>query len=54
MTDAVGLAQGKLNQPIRAAVTGIGIGAGIYETLELLGREKTLKRLEHVSVNLLM
>ena len=53
VTEAAGLAQGKLNQPIRAAVTGIGIGAGIYETLELLGLEKTLKRLEYVVGNFL-
>ncbi len=47
-TDTVGLGQGKLNQPLRAAVTGIGIGAGIFETLELLGRERTILRLKHI------
>ena len=47
-TEAVGLGQGKLNQPLRAAVTGIAIGAGIYETLELLGRDKTIRRLKHI------
>jgi glutamyl-tRNA synthetase len=46
-TDAVGLPQGKLNQPLRVAVTGTTVGAGIYETIELLGRERTLRRLEH-------
>ncbi len=45
-TEAVGLPPGKLNQPVRAAVTGTGIGAGIYETMELLGRDKVARRLE--------
>ena len=44
--DQAGLAHGKLNQPLRAAVTGSGVGAGIYETVELLGRERSLARLK--------
>ena len=43
--DVVCLVHGKLNQPLRAAVTGTNIGAGVFETLELIGRERTLKRL---------
>ncbi len=43
--EAAGVLPGKLNQPLRAAVTGTGIGAGIYETLEVIGRERTLARL---------
>jgi glutamyl/glutaminyl-tRNA synthetase len=42
-----GIQQGKLNQPARAAATGSSIGAGLCETLELLGRERTLARLEY-------
>ncbi len=38
---------GKLAQPIRVAVIGTSASAGIFETLELLGKEKTLKRLEY-------
>ena len=38
---------GKLAQPIRVAIIGKSASAGIFETLELLGKEKTLKRLEH-------
>lgn len=41
-----GIAEGKLNQSIRLAVTGAAQGAGIYETMELLGRERVMKRLE--------
>jgi glutamyl/glutaminyl-tRNA synthetase len=43
--EKAGLGHGKLNQPLRAAITGTGIGAGIYETAEILGREKTLARM---------
>jgi len=38
---------GKLAQPIRVALIGKSASAGIFETLELLGKDKTLKRLEH-------
>ena len=43
---AAGLAPGKLNQPLRAAVTGTGIGAGIFETIEIIGKARTLARLQ--------
>ena len=35
-----GIQQGKLNQPLRVALTGITVGAGMYETAELLGASK--------------
>jgi glutamyl-tRNA synthetase len=38
---------GKVAQPLRVAVTGAGVSPGIDVTLELLGRDKTLKRLEN-------
>ncbi|MHC4138672.1 MAG: glutamate--tRNA ligase [Planctomycetota bacterium] len=38
---------GKLAQPVRVALMGKSASAGIFETLELLGKDKTLKRLEH-------
>jgi glutamyl-tRNA synthetase len=37
---------GKLAQPVRVAVTGTGASPGIYETLEIVGRERTLTRLK--------
>ena len=40
-----GVGLGKLAQPVRAAVTGSTASPGIYEVLELLGREKSLARL---------
>ena len=44
--------EGKLNQPIRVAVTGLSRGAGLYETLALLGRERCLQRLAHAAEKL--
>ena len=37
---------GKLAQPVRVAVTGTGASPGIYETLEVVGRERALARLK--------
>ena len=42
-----GIKEGKLNYPARVAVTGRATGAGIYETMALLGRERVLSRLDH-------
>jgi len=42
---AGGFEPGRLNQPIRVAVTGCTIGAGVYETLAVLGRETVRRRL---------
>jgi glutamyl-tRNA synthetase len=39
------MALGKLAQPVRAAVTGSTASPGIYEVLDVLGRERTLARL---------
>jgi glutamyl-tRNA synthetase len=37
---------GKVGQPLRLAVTGHGKSPSIDVTLELLGKEKTLSRLD--------
>jgi glutamyl-tRNA synthetase len=39
------LPMGKLAQPVRVAVTGSDASPGIYETLELLGKERSLARI---------
>lgn len=40
-----GLKMGKLAQPVRVALTGRTASPGIYEVIDLLGKEKTLSRL---------
>jgi len=37
---------GKVAQPLRVAATGTTVSPGIGDTLELLGRDKTLARIE--------
>ncbi len=45
--DSAGIAAGKLNQPLRVAATGSTVGAGIFETLVVLGKDRALARLKH-------
>ncbi|MBW2426468.1 MAG: glutamate--tRNA ligase [Deltaproteobacteria bacterium] len=40
---------GKLAQPVRVAVTGSSASPGIYETLEVTGRTRTLERLRRAA-----
>lgn len=47
ITDEHSIGFGKLAQPLRVALIGKSASAGIFETLELLGKDKTLKRLEY-------
>jgi glutamyl-tRNA synthetase len=42
---ALGLKPGKAQAPARLAVTGRSVGPPLYESLEVLGRERTLARL---------
>lgn len=41
-----GVKLGALAQPVRVAVTGGTVSPGIFEVLEVMGREKTLERLD--------
>lgn len=45
------LGMGGIAQPLRVAVTGSTVSPPIFETLELLGRESTLVRIERCLVN---
>jgi glutamyl-tRNA synthetase len=40
-----GVKLGKLAQPVRVALTGVTASPGIFEVIDVLGREKTLRRL---------
>lgn len=41
-----GLKMGALLHPLRAVLTGKSVGAGLFDTMELLGRERSLARLK--------
>ena len=42
----MGLTPSDLVHPIRVALTGTDVGPGLFETMELLGKEKTVARLK--------
>ncbi len=46
LLDRFEIKAGKLYQPIRVAITGSTVSPGIFESLAVLGRERTLERLE--------
>ena len=46
VSESAGVGMGKVAQPVRVAVTGGTVSPGIGETLELIGREETLRRME--------
>lgn len=52
LTEKLGVGFSKLAQPMRVAITGKSVSAGIFETMELLGKEKTLSRLSYTIKNL--
>jgi len=41
-----GVGAGKLFQPLRVALTGLTVSAGIFDVLALLGRDRTLARID--------
>ena len=41
-----GLKMGKLAQPLRVALTGRTVSPGIYEVMALLGKDRTLQRIQ--------
>jgi glutamyl-tRNA synthetase len=46
LADELGWSRKDLAQPIRMAITGRKIGPPLYQSLEVLGKEKSLKRIE--------
>jgi len=44
---AAGIQQGKLNQPLRVAITGATVGAGVYETVCVLGPARAAARIRN-------
>jgi glutamyl-tRNA synthetase len=41
-----GVGAGKLFQPLRVALTGLTVSPGMFDVLELLGRDRSLRRIE--------
>jgi glutamyl-tRNA synthetase len=45
LAEARGISGGKVFQPLRVALTGRTVSPGIFEVLELLGRERSVARI---------
>lgn len=45
-----GVGRGDLVHPVRLAVTGVGAGPGLFETLAVLGKDEAIKRLNNALV----
>lgn len=50
LSEALGISLGRLIQPTRLALTGRMGGPGLFEIMELLGRDKTVARLERAAL----
>ena len=46
LAESRGLGLGKLAQPVRVAVTGTTVSPPLFETIALLGKERTLRRID--------
>jgi glutamyl-tRNA synthetase len=46
LAEQLGWSRGELNGAIRMAITGRKVGPPLYESLEVLGKEKSLRRIE--------
>ena len=49
MAERKGLGLGKIAQPLRAALTGSNVSPGIFEVMQILGRDESLERLSRAS-----
>jgi glutamyl-tRNA synthetase len=49
LAESEGVGAGQLIHPVRLAVTGTTVGAGVFETLEVLGRDAVVRRLRRAA-----
>ncbi|HEY5816531.1 MAG TPA: glutamate--tRNA ligase [Solirubrobacterales bacterium] len=52
LPERLGLKPGRVYQPIRVAITGTTVSPGIFESLAVLGREESLRRIDDALVRL--
>ncbi|MEX2182776.1 MAG: glutamate--tRNA ligase [Gemmatimonadaceae bacterium] len=52
LAESKGLAGGKLFQPLRVALTGLGVSPGIFDVMLMLGRERTVARIARAEARL--
>lgn len=52
LSEKTGQGFGKIAQPVRVAITGGTVSPGIFETIDAMGKEKVLRRLDYAIANL--
>ncbi|MDH5235549.1 MAG: glutamate--tRNA ligase [Gemmatimonadota bacterium] len=52
LAEAKGVGGGKIFQPLRVALTGLGVSPGIFDVMVALGRERTLARITQAEARL--
>ena len=52
LAEAKGVGGGKIFQPLRVALTGLGVSPGIFDVMVALGRERTLRRITQAEARL--
>jgi glutamyl/glutaminyl-tRNA synthetase len=52
LPDRLGVKPGRLYQPIRVAITGTSVSPGIFESLAVLGKDRSVERIERAVVRL--
>jgi glutamyl-tRNA synthetase len=52
LAESRGVGAGKLFQPLRVALTGVTVSPGIFDVLALLGRERSLQRIDRAIVTM--
>ena len=52
LPDALGVKPGRVYQPVRVAISGGTVSPGIFESLAVLGREESLRRIDDALVRL--
>jgi glutamyl-tRNA synthetase len=45
LAEGNGISTGKLIHPTRLSISGVSIGPGLYEMMELLGKESVIRRI---------
>ncbi|HVX39665.1 MAG TPA: glutamate--tRNA ligase [Gemmatimonadaceae bacterium] len=52
LAEARGIGSGKVFQPLRVALTGVSVSPGIFDVLVMLGRERSLRRIDDATTSL--
>lgn len=50
--EALGVGRGKIIHAVRLAVSGVGEGPGLYDILDILGKEEVIKRIQQAIKNI--